>query len=519
MKTCPVCNRNYSDHMKYCSRDGTTLQTGILLTVCPECGINYPNKTTCPIHNLELVTYSQKANPTANFCNLCNQFYPLATQNCPLHGVELQVKTLNNKGGFESSIDVSPVVANILEEITSSKLNESENPGANSFVTEKTVVTSNLENTPPSASIETKNLTAPAVLPFDTLGKYAVSHFSSSADRKLFVALALIVLLSIAGFAAYSLPYALEWAKVSADTEETSTITENKPVNNTVEEINKTIEPLASPTEPTNNSQVIPDLTNPVNSTTSKDKTTNVTPKKIDVSNKSLSSEPNKKPTTTITAKSKTTINPSKTSYPNKTTKVEAVNSGAKQPVVAKNQKSTNEKSTVVEKSKSSSLPSKEASANSSTNKPKVADQNTAKSPAKSPIRTWEPSVTTAEIKYPSRQKAKVVLSIANKSRLQTSNGYIYQFDLVVRELNGVGINWNSTSAYKSSYSGNSDAVSNFLDRRLAPNATERYRMSIRMTGHSIEDWFGEIIYKGFGIDENGNSVELRGSLALDNSF
>ena len=111
------------------------------------------------------------------------------------------------------------------------------------------------------------------------------------------------------------------------------------------------------------------------------------------------------------------------------------------------------------------------------------------------------------------------MLSIANKSRLQTSNGYIYQFDLVVRELNGVGINWNSTSAYKSSYSGNSDAVSNFLDRRLAPNATERYRMSIKMTGHSIEDWFGEIIYKGSGIDENGNSVELRGSLALDNSF
>lgn len=514
MKTCPVCNRNYSDHMKYCSRDGTTLQTGILLTVCPECGINYPSKTSCPIHNLELVTYSQKANPTANFCNLCNQFYPLATQNCPLHGVELQAKTLNaNKGGFESSIELSPVVANILEEMTSSKLNESENSDANSFATEKTVVTSNLENASQLASIETKNLTAPAVLPFDTLGKYAVSHFSSSADRKLFVALALIVLLSVAGFAAYSLPYALEWAKVSADTEETSTITQNKPISNTGEEINKTTEPLVKPTEETNASQIIPDLANPVNSVTSKDKATSVTPKKLDTSNKTSPSEPNQKPITTTNPKSKTIISPSKASYPNKTTKVEAVNSGSKQPILAKNEKSN------VGKDKKTSLPSKETSVNSSIDKPKAADQATTKSPAKSPIRTWEPSVTAAEIKYPTRQKAKVVLSIANKSRLQTNNGYVYQFDLVVRELNGVGISWNSTSAYKSSYSGNSDAVSNFLDRRLAPNATERYRMSIRMTGHSIEDWFGEIIYKGFGIDENGNSVELRGSLALDNSF
>lgn len=517
MKTCPVCNRNYSDHMKYCSRDGTTLQTGILLTVCPECGINYPSKTTCPIHNLELVTYSQKANPTANFCNLCNQFYPLATQNCPLHGVELQAKTLNaNKAGFESSVDLSPVVANILEEITSSKLNESEKSLANNFVTEKTVITSNLETPPQSASIETKNLTAPAVLPFDTLGKYAVSHFSSSADRKLFVALALIVLLSVAGFAAYSLPYALEWAKVSADTEETSTITENKPINNTAEEISETTESSVKliETEENSISQVIPDLTNPVNSTTSKDQNSNAIPKKIDTGNNTSLSKPNKQPIATTTTKSKTTINSSKASYPNKNTKGEVVNSSSKQPVIAKNQKST-----AVEKGKPSSLPNKEVSANSSTNKPKVADQNTAKSPAKPPIRTWEPSVTAAEIKYPVRQKAKVVLSIANKSRLQTSNGYIYQFDLVVRELNGVGINWNSTSAYKSSYSGNSDAVSNFLDRRLAPNATERYRMSIKMTGHSIEDWFGEIIYKGSGIDENGNSVELRGSLALDNSF
>lgn len=511
MKTCPVCNRNYSDHMKYCSRDGTTLQTGILLTVCPECGINYPSKTSCPIHNLELVTYSQKANPTANFCNLCNQFYSLATQNCPLHGVELQIKTLNaNKAGFESSVDISPVVANILEEITSSKLNESEKTVVNDFVTEKTVVTSNLENTPQSASIETKNLTAPAVLPFDTLGKYAVSHFSSSADRKLFIALALVVLLSIAGFGAYSLPYALEWAKVSADTEET--YIENKPINNTAEEINKTTEPLVKLTEETNTSQIIPDLTNPVNSATSKDKTTSVTPQKVDTSNKTLPSEPNKKPINSIEAKSKISTKTSKASYPNKTTKVEAINSSSKKPIVAKNQKPN-----IVEKTKQTTLPNKEKPATIADNKPKVTDQT--KSPAKPPIRTWEPSVTAAEIKYPGRQKAKVVLSIANKSRLQTSNGYVYQFDLVVRELNGVGINWNSTSAHKSSYSGNSDAVSNFLDRRLAPNATERYRMSIRMTGHSIEDWFGEIIYKGFGIDENGNSVELRGSLALDNSF
>jgi hypothetical protein len=515
MKTCPVCNRNYSDHMKYCSRDGTTLQTGILLTACPECGINYPSKTTCPIHNLELVTYSQKANPTANFCNLCNQFYPLATQNCPLHGVELQVKIFNaNKVGFESSVNVSPVVANILEEITSSKLNESEKPLVNDFVTEKTIVTSNLENTPQSSSIETKNLTAPAVLPFDTLGKYAVSHFSSSADRKLFVALALIVLLSVVGFAAYSLPYALEWAKVSADTEETNTVVENKPSDKSSEEINETIEPLVKleETKEANISQIIPEPIKPTNSTNSLDKTSGVTSKKSDtkVDTKTLSSQTNKKSTNSVEAKSKTITKQSKAISQSKATSTESIKSESKQ--VVKNQKPT-----VVEKTKPIAV--SEKATNPPVNKPKLNDHEVAKGSAKSPIRTWEPSVTAAEIKNPVRQKAKVVLSIANKSRLQTSNGYIYQFDLVVRELNGVGISWNSTSAYKSSYSGNNDAVSNFLDRRLAPNATERYRMSIKMTGHSIEDWFGEIIYKGSGIDENGNSIELRGSLALDNSF
>ncbi|KAF0243314.1 MAG: hypothetical protein FD167_3791, partial [bacterium] len=89
MKTCPICRRDYVEHMRYCTRDGTKLQTESL-RACPECALSFPEGVNkCPEHNLELVVQAKSIEPS-NFCSLCSQYYPTANGNCPIHGIALK---------------------------------------------------------------------------------------------------------------------------------------------------------------------------------------------------------------------------------------------------------------------------------------------------------------------------------------------------------------------------------------------------------------------------------------------
>lgn len=127
-----------------------------------------------------------------------------------------------------------------------------------------------------------------------------------------------------------------------------------------------------------------------------------------------------------------------------------------------------------------------------------------------------------AEVKLKSNQpqvRAQVNANIANKSRSVSPQGYTYHFDLVLKETAGRSIHWNQIEARKVSYSGRSNVINGLSNEKLSSGGTTRYRMVVKMSGNSIEDWFGQIIYTASGVDENGNRIEIQRSFLLDDSF
>ncbi|KAF0243313.1 MAG: hypothetical protein FD167_3790 [bacterium] len=353
---------------------------------------------------------------------------------------------------------------------------------------------------------DTKNLTAPAVLPFDTLGQYAVDQVA--AERKFLVALALLVVFSVVGFAAYSIPYALQWPKVSADTEP-------KPSPVPLETsprlgLEPTLEQASLSSEEKDIVQQIEDpriKKIPSNSLNNKLKIESK-------SNQQLKTKPlTEIPSGKIPSKSKDQVkaeNKEVKKLSNKATKESTPNTKANTEVTkASNSNNANNQASISTKE----IPNKDTRvATDRTVRPTVNE------PVQSRSQTWDNPIV-GEMKAPKRQSAKVIAKVVNRSRLQTPNGYVYQFDLIVRELNGVSVKWGYTSAHKSSYSGNNSVVSGLLGRELDANGSIHFRMAVRMTGRCIDDWYGEIVYDCSGVDENGNSVELHQVLALDNNF
>lgn len=517
MKMCPICKRDYAEHMRFCTRDGTKLQTDEWVKTCPECQISFSaDFFKCPDHGLDLLVQPKIIN-IVNFCNLCNQYYPTAGADCPVHGIPLTKNKLvsikinsddSKPLSFSDKENISPVVASILEEIikTGGLISQCEEEviQVEEKLEKENLETNQVTNKEIKKALDTKNLTPPAVVPFDTLGQYAIDQVS--ADRKLLITLVMIVSLSVVGFAAYSFPYALQWPKVSADAKPKDS--EPKyPDAQTAEPNEAEISNLSKEPE---EKDIIQKFDNPVSKETSL---------KIDKQNKKVEELSSKLVPGVL--KDKTvdkSINPIKSAKQEMTQKPSLKDSVAKNNIKtskASNSKELSNKPTNQAKSevKEKGNKEKQIEAPAST---RVNGVN--KSSDWEHSRVWDNPINE-QMKSPKRQVAKVVATIVNRSRLQTPNGYVYQFDLIVKELNGVKVRWNYTSARKSSYSGNDSVVSGLLGKELDANGSLYYRMAVRLTGRCIEDWYGQIIYDCSGIDENGNNIELHKLLVLDNNF
>lgn len=483
MKTCPICNRDYAEHMRYCSRDGAKL----------------------PIENLS-------ATSTENVFTLPEN---------------LDEQEKNSSELISKKENLSPVVVSILEEIIktgdlftpNSSLEAKNNlPEDSTLAPPSFLETNQLTQQEPIKAADTRNLTAPAVLPFDTFGQYAVDQVS--ADRKLLIALALIVTFSVVGFAAYSFPYAIEWPKASADTKTKNLSPTEEP---SLEPEDKN---LSSNTEIPSKEDIIQKIDYP------KSKETATSPLVKENSPKNNLKTENKINEEKVKNKSLpevSKIDSNKINNDKKINNKEAKKVAAKEPKATSTSKQRNEIAKVNSKVNTSKnaatntnakkLPNNHPDKNSDKKLPPKANESVANQ-----SQTWE-KPTNETIKASRREiplplpLAKVIARVVNKSRLQTPNGYVYQFDLVVKELNGVKVKWNYTSARKTTYSGNSSTVSGLLGDDLDANGSIQFRMAVRMTGRCIEDWYGQIIYNCSGVDENGNSVELNQILTLDNNF
>jgi hypothetical protein len=417
--------------------------------------------------------------------------------------------------------NLSPVVASILEEIikTDSLLNKTPKQAETVFGENIAQVAESLETNQVTQqeflkAADTRNLTAPAVLPFDTLGQYTVDQVS--ADRKLLIVLALIVVFSVAGFAAYSIPDALQWSKVSADTQPKSlsstgkeNILDQESVAGEMIGTSKNEEFIQKIDLPKSEEKIasIPNVENKLKDKLENEKVIN----KIEQKNKDKQNIVSKKGN--IKDKKDNNNNAPKqvkveVTKVNKATNTKNVNE-------SKTNKNYSEKINDKLISKNSKNSNKPLEKNDRSNKKTVPLTHES---ATSRSQTWE-KTSAEQIKSSRQELAKVVAKVLNKSRLQTPNGYVYQFDLVVKELNGVKVKWNYTSARKTTYSGNSSVVSGLLGDEIDANGLLQFRMAVRMTGKSIEDWYGQIIYACSGVDENGNTIELNQILALDNNF
>jgi hypothetical protein len=112
----------------------------------------------------------------------------------------------------------------------------------------------------------------------------------------------------------------------------------------------------------------------------------------------------------------------------------------------------------------------------------------------------------------------KIMATVSNKSRVQIPNGYIYQFDLILQETTGQSIKWRSIDSRKISYSGRSAPVNSNVGEQQ-PVCNARYHVVVKMIGTCIEDWYGQFVTVGSGVDENGNPIEIEHILLLDDSF
>lgn len=105
---------------------------------------------------------------------------------------------------------------------------------------------------------------------------------------------------------------------------------------------------------------------------------------------------------------------------------------------------------------------------------------------------------------------------ITGKTRREIENGYVYEFDLVIN--GGTGIKWHSVSGSKVTYGGRSTPI---RTAQLEPtqDGSLRYHVSVRMTGRSVEDWYGQVYTTTIGTDEEGRTVRIEQDIFLDDSF
>jgi hypothetical protein len=495
MKNCPICHRQYSDQVQYCTRDGTRLMLAVNFN---------------------------------NHCSLCNKFYPPGEEVCPVHGTgfgdaeqsaigkppeeeypapaqepdfgEQQIESY-----MESQIEEPPAVVSVPEAI-----NNIEPPVQPEW------------QPPPAA--HTRQLSPPPIptVELNTMMQYSSVEYAS-ADRKLVGIMALVFTLAICGLVAYGLSRPSKQVRVSkqvSSTTDRSTPDEDQIAQVKEEEKeegkekeNELIQQIELDKgqqipEPVKQTVVAKQPVAGSNSTVSTASTTKQP--RPDIGSRIKGQEQDKRKKDKLSAKNSATHVVGRLSLP-------------KTPIsLPKSDRSGSLKAGEIANNRSNNSPSTNSIGNSTGNSAGKSTEKRDDSPKPPlPVRVEPPRVDEAVAIKPKAKRIrspKVIAQVFNKSRVQTPNGYIYQFDLVLRELSGLNVTWRSVNSRKVSYSGRSTPV-NSLSSEQSPDSSARYRVVVKMTGTCIEDWYGQLITVSSGVDENGNPVEIEHVLLLDDSF
>lgn len=146
---------------------------------------------------------------------------------------------------------------------------------------------------------------------------------------------------------------------------------------------------------------------------------------------------------------------------------------------------------------------------------PQTASQSAPSSTVRgTPSRSTEPARRESSVEKSPKRHPRV--QVTSKARHEIEDGYIYEFDLVVKD--ATGIRWHSVSGNKVTYSGRSTPIRTV---QLEPtrDGSLRYHVSVKMTGRSVEDWYGQVYTTTTGTDEEGRTVRIDQDILLDESF
>jgi hypothetical protein len=514
MKTCPICQREYSVNARYCTRDGTQLQTTAQVKQCNLCERYYPlNVANCPVHGIALSKISDKdlepivaIKPvvTAQTTNSANISF-ISTNSIEA----INIVNSNSSGAVATNVNPAGVVSNY--------------PSYPSVVTRELLTNNFGAKNINSKGLQTKRAEySRRMLPLvgKVMGQAANEH-------RLVLGLITVMAVFLMSFMVYSLPGVSQQIRAktapipffnspASSAPAVEPISENAPeltdgAPQLIQKIKWIPDAKSRPAEP----QKTPLATDLIADSEKNNKLSVTTPalprkpviekgSKVTTNLDSLNANNDRSrlPYSSVTTDKLNKEKLDKTATLGNTRSNTAVTlaKAAVNPAVANNTPAaitTDNKTLTTNKS-----------TNATTAKPNIVTATTKANPIS------ESAPPSVEDRVPTR----VIARVENKSRRPVEDGYVYQFRLVLREVNGKVVDWRQATAQKINYAGRCRPVNLEIERTAIGN-TVYYRATVIMTGRSIEDWYGELQYHLVGVDDEGAPVRLQNSLLLDTSF
>ena len=503
MKVCSLCQREFDDQQQFCTRDGTKLTRVQERGYCRRCGKDYPvTLNKCPLHNTPLAEHGPRTILGDNFCHLCDSDFPKAFKLCPVHGIALQTSPLKKK--LRKIDSDEPAIAQT--DSNGSKLIEAEPPNTNPLPhlgapkIEQVWATGDLPKTDalfhPKEAIP--NITVGATRELDRssvadnlvevqieppktdqirISPVPVPHNAAprrnpfrglkSLNRRRIVFSVAVVLALIVSVGAYDL-----YVKRAA---EESIRFSGEPANsgnNLAKKIDQ---------KPDSNNAVDPSKT--VNKPTPDPAATASTVGAVTTVQK------NTVPVTTPTQTKAQTRPGAKPEAPGPE---ETTQSDKTHPIFVPKAQDPPVESPKKEDPK--------PQANTKDRKPDARDSFEQITPARP-------------------DTARVVASVRNRRRVAVPGGFHYYFEVVLTEVNGIGVNWENGVIERTSEAGFTTSKTAGYDFALAAHGHTQIRIEVDMLGSTTRDWRGTVLYTNKGIDDNGHVIRVKYRLPLDESF
>lgn len=464
MKVCPTCRCQYEDALSFCKRDGSPLVMLEKTGYCKKCESRYPlGLERCPLHGQPLALEGPETVTGLNYCLICSNDYPKDFKLCPLHGTVLQALPPLSRDTTEvPQLDEPPSVS------THSQEPIPRNPAGETAGSPKVEMEfrSRSREESPQYSTAGREFRPSTALPLTAPAELVQSRRAEPATASVAVSPFAALIMHRGEAKGFSFPVAVGIAAVILLV--TVALALSPRMQSRETSVAQQI-PSSTPTGP-------PDVLSP-------------------------SRHPEGQPGSAQKAATR--------SPQNRGSRLLGATDALSAPVNVQ-----------PDSSRSINL----AEVRTISNRPATLPVSSPLSVPPAPVPPFtglpELSAQIGVASEPQSQNgAKISAAIQNPRRTAIRHGFRYEFDIVLRETNGIGIGSRDTTLRWVSDSGSSGRSRVITPERFAPASAETYHITVELLGTAGGFWRGIAYYDGIGIDETGHPVRLSLSLRLDDSF